>query len=168
MKSATNLYALCADPASAQRTVDALRTAGVRRDEITVISSQPLDDCDLAQHEKSTLMPWIVALGAVLGGIGGFLLVSLTQRSYPIVTGGMPIVPAWTDGIITYELTMLGAILTTVVALIVSAPLLRWKQEPYDAQIAEGKILVGVVNPSEHLGKEVAAILQGASTAPAD
>ena len=104
-------------------------------------------------------MPWLVVLGAALGGIGGFLLVSLTSKSYPIMTGGMPITPAWISGIITYELTMLGAILTTLLVLLLTAPLLRWKHDLYDVQVANGKVLVGV-NPHESLRENVKKILK--------
>ncbi len=152
------LYTMCSDPASAQRTVDALLSAGVRTEDITVISSEPFDGFELARHEKATLMPWLAVLGAILGGAGGFLLVSQTQMSYPIVTGGMAIVTPWSNGIITYELTMLGAILTTLLVLILTAPLLRWKQEPYDQQVSDGKILVGVTHTSGNFDEKVREI----------
>jgi hypothetical protein len=154
-----SLFTIVPDPAAAQRTFDALLSAGVRRQDITVISSEPLDRCEFGQAEKATLMPWLVVLGAALGGIGGFLLVSLTSKSYPIMTGGMPITPAWISGIITYELTMLGAILTTLLVLLLTAPLLRWKRDLYDVQVANGKVLVGV-NPHESLRENVKKILK--------
>lgn len=158
MNPGSALYTLCSDPAAAQRTVDALLSVGVKTENITVISSEPFDGFAFARHEKATLMPWLTVLGAILGGAGGFLLVSQTQMSYPIVTGGMAIVTPWSDGIITYELTMLGAILTTLLILILTAPLLRWKQEPYDRQVADGKILVGVSHASEPLKEKVKEI----------
>ena len=130
--------------AAAQQMVDALLSAGARREDITVISSEPFDEYEFAQHEKPMLMPWLVVFGAILGGIGGFLLVSLTTKSFPIATGGMPITPRWISGIITYELTMLAAILTTLLVLLLTAPLFRWNQEPYDVQVADGKVLVGI------------------------
>jgi hypothetical protein len=150
---------MCPDAAAAQRTVDALLSAGARKEDITVISSEPFDRYEFGQREKSGFMPWLVVLGAMLGGTAGFLLVSLTTKSYPIVTGGMPITPGWITGIITYELTMLAAILTTLLVLLLTAPLFRWKQEPYDVQVADGKILVGV-NPRGNLPDKVKEVLK--------
>ena len=159
MSRTTSLYTMCPDAAAAQQAVDALLSAGARRNDITVISSEPFDHFEFGQHEKSTLMPWLVVLGAILGGIVGFLLVSLTTKNYPIVTGGMPITPAWISGIITYELTMLGAILTTLLVLLLTAPLFRWKQDPYDVQVADSKVLVGI-NPQEDLRDKVKEVLK--------
>ena len=159
MSRTTSLYTMCPDAAAAQQTVDALLSAGARREDITVISSEPFDRYEFGQREKSTLMPWLVVLGAILGGIVGFLLVSLTTKSYPIVTGGMPITPGWITGIITYELTMLAAILTTLLVLLMTAPLFRWKQDPYDVQVADGKVLVGI-NPQADLPDKVKEVLK--------
>lgn len=159
MSRTANLYTMCPDAAAAQQTVDALLSAGARREDITVISSQPFDRYEFAQHEKSTLMPWLVVLGAILGGVVGLLLVSLTTKSYPITTGGMPITPGWITGIITYELTMLAAILTTLLVLVLAAPLFRWKQDPYDAQVADGKVLVGI-NPRGNPPDQVKEVLK--------
>lgn len=51
------------------------------------------------------------------------------------------------NGIITYELMMLGAILATLVTLLVGARLPSWFKHLYDPEISAGKILIGVVNP---------------------
>jgi len=159
MSRISSLYTMCPDAAAAQRTVDALLSAGARQEDITVISSEPFDRYEFGQREKSTLMPWLVVLGAVLGGFAGFLLVFVTTKSYPIVTGGMPITPGWITGIITYELTMLAAILTTLLLLLLTAPLFRWKQHPYDVRVADGKVLVGI-NPQEELTDKVKEVLK--------
>jgi len=94
-------------------------------------------------------MPWIAAAAGVVGGTLGFLFAAYTQAVYPIPTGGMAIVPLYADGVITYELTMLSAVLATLVSLLVTAHLPDWRRGLYDPQIADGKILVGVVNPTE-------------------
>jgi hypothetical protein len=61
----------------------------------------------------------------------------------------MPIVTSWTNGIIIYELTMLGAILTTLLTLLVTAGLPNFKPKLSDPEIWNGKILVGVTDPPE-------------------
>lgn len=157
MNYSASLYKMCPGAAAAQQTVDALLSAGACQEDITVISSEPFDGYDFGQHEKPILMPWLVVFGAILGGVAGFLLVFLTTKSFPIVTGGMTITPAWITGIITYELTMLAAILTTLLVLLLTAPLFRWKQDPYDVQVADGKVLVGVNSQGDlpHKVKEI-------------
>jgi hypothetical protein len=86
-------------------------------------------------------------LGGAIGALSGFWLTTLTQNAYPIVTGGMPITPPWTNGIIIYELTMLGAILMTLIVLLCGARLPNFKGVITDPEIWTGKILVGVVDP---------------------
>jgi hypothetical protein len=55
----------------------------------------------------------------------------------------------WTNGIIVYEMTMLGAILTTLVTLLIGAGLPNFKGVITDPEIWMGKILVGVADPPE-------------------
>ena len=64
MTGTARLYTMCPDAAAAQQTVDALLFAGVRKEDITVISAEPFDRCEFGQREKSTLMPWLVVIVA--------------------------------------------------------------------------------------------------------
>jgi ActD protein len=149
------LYALYSDPEAAQRAFNSLRGAGIGVGKIAAISSEPFDEYEFGRTHASTPMPWLAALGGLLGGVGGYLLAALTQEAYPLPTGGMPIVTNWTNGIITYELIMLGAILTTVLTWLVGARLPNWFRELYDPEVSRGKILIGVVNPPQELRPEL-------------
>jgi Alternative complex III, ActD subunit len=147
------IYTLCPDPDSAQRVVDTLRVAsldlGFDAKRIVVVSGEPYEGYEFADEHASSRMFPAAALGGLTGGVLGYLLTSLTQKSYPLPTGSMPIVPPWTNSIIIYELTMLGAILTTLVYLFVSARLPNRKVHLTDPEIWTGKILVGVTDPPE-------------------
>jgi hypothetical protein len=59
----------------------------------------------------------------------------------------MPIVAAWPTGIVTYELTMMGVTVTTLITLLIGSRLPNWKSKLYDPQVSHGKILIGVVDP---------------------
>jgi hypothetical protein len=74
----------------------------------------------------------------------------------------MPIVTLWANGIVTYELTMLGAILATLFTLLVAARLPDWRTKIYDPAVSEGKILVGVVNLQEDSRVEIERRLRDA------
>jgi hypothetical protein len=58
----------------------------------------------------------------------------------------MPIVSWWPNLIVMFELTMLGAILATVITLLVAGELVRRPPLLYDPDVTGGKILVGVEN----------------------
>jgi Protein of unknown function (DUF3341) len=57
-------------------------------------------------------------------------------------------VPLWTNLIIIFEMTMLSAILATVITLIVTA-FIGQRGKMYDPEVSDGYILVGVENPSD-------------------
>ncbi len=147
------LYALYADPETAQRAVDALHAAcsDLRFDErqIVIVSGEPHEGFDFADSHVTNRPYGLAVLGAAIGGTCGYLLTTLTQRAYPIHTGGMPLTPPWTNGIIIYELTMLGAILTTLITLLLGARLPNFKGVIKDPEIWQGKILVGIADPLE-------------------
>ena len=107
--------------------------------QIVIVSGEPHEGYEFTDaHATATPYRWAV-LGGAVGGTLGYLLTTLTQKSYPILTGGMSLTPAWTNGIIVYEMTMLGAILTTLVVLLIGAGLPNFKGVITDPEIWNGK-----------------------------
>ena len=147
MEPVKAVYALFADPDSAQRAVENLREAGVADREITVISSEPFEDYEFSHRDRATWIYWIAGVGGAFGLIFGYWLTSVTQRSWPLPTGGMPIVALWPNLVVIFELTMLFAIVATVVTLLVTAKLPRRRPALYDPEVSNGQILVGLENP---------------------
>lgn len=145
------LYALYSDPVSAEHAVDRLRSArselNFNERQIFVASGEPHEDYDLANSQLSNRTYSWAVLGAAIGGLCGYFLTTMSEQVYPIRTGGMPIAPLWTNGIIIYELMMLGAILATLISLLSGARLSCFKQVIEDTDIWQGKILVGVSDP---------------------
>jgi hypothetical protein len=144
-RDARTVYALFREPSAVQRAVDGLRDVGISEKEIVVMSSEPFEEYEFSHRDSATWLHWIAGAGGAVGlGVGTTLLV-LMQNAWPIVTSAMPIVTWWTNLIIMFELTMLGAILATVVTLFVTALAPgRSKARFYDPEIADGYILVGV------------------------
>jgi hypothetical protein len=143
-KTTSAMYGLYEDPAAAQRAFTALRRAGVADAEITVISAEPYEAFEFSHRDKSLTLFRLAGLGGAVGLIAGVLLTTGTERAWPLVTGGMPIVAWWPNIVIIFELTMLCAILTTVGSLLVAARLPARKRSMYDPEVSDGKILVGV------------------------
>ena len=159
MNSENDILVVCSEPDLARQSVNALLSAGIPKSDIILLSSEPLEH-DGVPFQPRTMMPWIVAGGAVVAGIGGFLLASLTQESYAIHTGGMPVVTLWADGIITYELTMLGAILTTGIVFLITGVLRGRDQFPYERAVSDGKVLVGAASVPASLRNEIIETLK--------
>lgn len=162
------IYGLFPDTHSARHAVKALREVSRRLRfeprQIVVLSQEPLDDREMGLARQRTWMPWIAACGAIVGGTAGYALAAFTQRTYPLPTGGMPVVALWPASVVTYEFTMLGAILSTIVTFLVSAPLPRYSRRLYDPAVSEGKILVGVADSDVNAWRDLEETLyeQGA------
>jgi hypothetical protein len=138
------MYGLFEQPEAAQLAFTALRQAGVAEPDITVISSEPFEHFGFSHRDRSLALFRLAGIGGVVGFIIGVLLTAGTERAWPINVGNMPILAWWPNLVIIFELTMLSAILTTVVSLLVTARLPSRAASMYDPEVSDGKILVGV------------------------
>ncbi len=156
----TAVYALYDTPEAAQNAVNGLRAAGVPDGEIMIMSSEPLDNYEMGQKDSHTNMRWIALAGGLTGLGSGVALTSFTQMDWPLVTGGMPIITSLTNLIPIFELTMLGAVLATVVTLLITAGLPGRKSRIYDPAVSEGKILVGIEDQQDFTTADLERTLQ--------
>lgn len=153
------VYGLYSDGQAAQQAVNRLRAAGLSDREITILSAQPMEDQEFGHIDKASWIWWIACGGGLLGMAIGFGLTLLAETSWPINVGGLPTFAWWPNLIIIFELTMLGAILATVVALVVTAGLGRGGGL-YDPEVTDGQILVGVENPADGAVEDLQKALQ--------
>jgi len=141
------IYALYDSGDAAQRAVNGLRNAGVADSAITVISDQPMEAYEFGEMNRATRIWYIASGGGLVGLVFATWLTRMTELAWPLPTGNMPIVAWWPNLIVIFELTMLGAILATVLTLFVTAKLPGRLPKLYDPEVTNGKILVGVENP---------------------
>ena len=141
------VYALYPDPDAAQRAVNGLHAAGLSHEQITVMSGEPFEAQPFAHRDSATWLWYIACLGGFVGLGFSTWLTRMTELAWPLQTGNMPIVAWWPNLIVIFELTMLGAILATVLTLFVTAKLPGRLPRLYDPEVTNGKILVGVENP---------------------
>lgn len=118
------LIAVFADPDLASRALGSLRDQGVTTARIASPAAYP------AVNQTGHPGPWR-ALGwvALLGGLTGLgcamALEVTTSRSLDQIVGGKPVV-SWTAfGVVMFEMTMLFAGVSTLVALVVLAAITR-------------------------------------------
>ena len=155
------VYGLYADGASAQQAVNRLRAAGLTDRQITIMSAQPTEDFEFGHIDKKNWLWWVACGGGLLGMSAAFGLTWLTEMSWPIDVGGLPTYAWWPNLIIIFEMTMLGAILATVIGLVVTAGLGR-RTGFYDPEVTDGSILVGVENPDPDKVKDLQTALESA------
>ena len=155
------VYGLYDDGQAAQQAVNRLRAAGVDDRDITIQSPQPMEDFEFGHIDKKTWMWWIACGGGLLGMATAFGLAWITEMWWPINVGGLPTFAWWPNLIIIFELTMLGAILATVITLVVTAGFGR-SSVIYDPAVSDGKILVGVAGAADSRLVELQRVLGAA------
>ena len=112
------VYALYPTGQSAQEGVNRLRGAGLADRDITILSAQPMEDFEFGHIDSKNRMWWLACGGALVGMAIAYGLTVLTETSWPMNVGALPVYAWWPNLIIIFELTLLGAILTTVVSLL--------------------------------------------------
>ena len=153
------VYGLYADGQGAQQAVNRLRAAGLADRQITIMSAQPMEDFEFGHIDRANWIWWFACAGGLVGMAIGFFLTWVTETSWPMNVGGLPTYAWWPNLIIIFELTMLGAIIATVVSLVITAGLGR-RMGLYDPEVTEGQILVGVENPSDAAVADVQKALE--------
>jgi len=145
----TATYGLFEKPEAAQRAYTGLTRAGIKSRDITVVSGEPFEAFEFSHRDHSMILFRLALVGGVIGFLSAVALLLSTELAWPIVTGGMPVVAWWPNIVIIFEMTFLGAIVTTVISLLVAARLPRFGKTLYDPAVSDGKILVGVPGTSD-------------------
>jgi hypothetical protein len=131
----------------ARAAVRRLLKDGIDPGAMEVMSSQPIHGEPIIPEKRPTKLRTWALTGAAVGLVGGFSLATVTALNYPLIKGGMPIVAPWTVGLITYETTMLGAVLATLAGLLVELGLPNFKSLPYDPSVVDGGVVLAVSCP---------------------
>lgn len=89
-----------------------LRSRGASDADLDVFSEEPVEFRRGVLDRPSRMSLVAVVAAAVFGSLAtGFIY--WAQYNYRLATGGMPVFSFWATGVITYEMTMFGAILGT-------------------------------------------------------
>jgi len=128
----------------ARTAVRRLIQNGIDPRSMEVMSSQPIHGEPIVPEQKPTRLRTWALTGAGVGLVAGCGLATITALNYPLVKGGMPIVAPWTVGLITYEATMLGAVLATLIGLLAELGLPNFINLPYDPSVVDGGVVLAV------------------------
>ncbi len=121
MDSSSAIHGYVAEFEKAEQLVAATRRtrlAGYRV--FDAYSPFPVHGLDEAMGHPRTILPWLVFLGGLAGGVGGYLLQYYPHViDYPLNVGGRPL-NSWPSFIpVTFEMTILGAALVAVFGMII-------------------------------------------------
>lgn len=104
--------------------VQSLRAAGVSADDLDLFSEEPVE-LKRGVLDRPSRMSFVSVMGAAGFGMLATLFVWYAQHDYALNTGGMPTFSFWGTGVITYEMTMLGAVLATFAYFLWESGLIR-------------------------------------------
>lgn len=120
MSAAPSIYCVSAEFASHEELIEAVkkaRAAGYQKME--AYTPYPVEELPEAFGRGRTAVPLLTLLGGMIWGLGGFFMEWFAMGiGYPLNVGGRPYM-SWPSYIpVTFELTVLGASLTALVAMI--------------------------------------------------
>ena len=120
--------------------VAALRGQGIDPEHLEIFSGKPVE-LEPGLLDRPSHMSLFAVLAALAAGTGMTAFMFYTQQDYPLVTGGMPLNSGWATGVVTFELTMVGAILGTVFMFLWESGLFRRSAHPTPELPDDGMIL---------------------------
>jgi hypothetical protein len=128
------------DPAA--EGIEKLHEMGVSDEEMTVISGVPVAERLLGRPRQRTSVPRIALGGAIVGFLFGIFFNWGTLLLFPVHVGGQPVIAIPPGIIITFEMTMLGLMLSTFIGLFLNSRFPSYRPHYYVPEISDGKIAV--------------------------
>ena len=146
------------DHAAAESAVRALKGVGLSPEDIELFSSRPVE-FKPGVLDRPSRMSLFSVLGACINGTLATAFMFYTQLDYPLITGGMPITSGWATGVVTFELTMAGAVAGTVVGMLWEGRFFRQTKEA-PSEMREDTIYLLVDCPESSAAKTADLVRQ--------
>jgi hypothetical protein len=137
------------EPDDVARALDGLRAAGFAGHDLVVLSGAPYPEGAFGEEPERHRLYVYPLVGAACGFAVGLLLTIGTQLAYPLVTGGKPILAIPPMINVIYGGTLLGAILLTVLGVLLESRLPDFSEAPHDPRISQGYLGVLVTRAGD-------------------
>lgn len=151
------------DAATTAVAIEALKARHLTAEDLDVFSTEPVE-LPAGVLDRPTRMSLAAVIGALIigGGATGFLY--FTQHHYSLITGGMPIFSFWATGVITYEMTMLGAIAATFLFMLHESGLIWPRKGVPTPPVEPGSIVLRVHCPDDQVTATGECLYRAGST----
>jgi hypothetical protein len=164
MADRKSILGLFSEPDAAANAMDGLHAAGFELGTFDVLTGTPYPEGAFGEHVPQHRLFRFPAFGAIIGFTTALLFTAATQLAYPVVSGGKPVFSLFAMLVIVYEITMLSAVIATVVGIIFESRLPNLNPGAYDPRITEGWIGV-VVSASPDKAQTAEGVLKRAGAA---
>ncbi len=142
--SKRHILALFSNFEDAEAVIYQLRAAsipGFDFDDLTLKSPIEHHEVEEVLGERSANVQWFTLVGAIMGGLLGFFLISGSQANfYAQLKGGKPIVPFPPNFVLTYEMFILGGVFISILGFLICAGLPAKRSPLYSAKVSEDQI----------------------------
>lgn len=152
------ILGLFADANAAADAGDALKSAGIAESDYDFLTDVPYPEGAFGERMEKHRLFWWPLVGGALGLALALVVASITPMAYPMTIEPQPILAMPPLSVICYIGAVLGAILFTLVGIMLA---LRHGAGLSDNRIAQGQIGV-LVNADASRGPEVAQLLNQA------
>ena len=142
------------EPQAVGPAIVSLERHGLGADQIEVYSGKPLE-LGPGVLDRPSRMSLIAVLAGVCSGSAVTAFMAYTLLDYPLVTGGMPLTSGWATGVVTFEMTMAGAILATALMFLWESRLLRRCGRGPAPKVTANEVIVQVQCPEAVAGPVV-------------
>ena len=123
--------------------IRSLRASGFEIDALDLFSAEPVE-LPRGVLDRPSRMSLVSVVGAIGFGALATGFVGYTQHDYKLITGGMPVFSLWATGVITYEMTMLGAIVMAFAWFLWESGLIRKRVPAPVPRVEPGSICLRV------------------------
>lgn len=162
--SETTLLAVYEDIDPAANAIEKLHEMGITDENINVISGVPVTHKMLGRPHPWTNVSRLAMGGAVIGFFFGLFLNFGTPNLYTVIVGGQYYTPIPPGLIITFEMTMLFALLSTFLGVFLDSFFPNYRPMEYVAEVSDGKIAVFFKIPEADQNKFMDALKSGAES----
>jgi hypothetical protein len=141
--------------------LERIQKIGVPEWDISIISGVPIHEKALGRPISWTRIPVIGLAGAITGFLVASFLNFGTPWLYPLRVGGQPIFSIPTSIVVTFELTMLGLLISTFIGVFIETISPTFGPHGYHPDVTNGSIGV-VFTADEKLDASVHAAIKEA------
>lgn len=109
-----------------------LKASGFNR--MSLMSPIPLHEAEIIAGLHKSPVRRFSLIGAIIGGLSGFAMATACALVYILPTGGRAIITFPPFLVITYEMTILFGVLSTLLGFHFVSGLPAWRDKPYSAK----------------------------------
>ncbi len=138
------LFAVFSDLEPTADAIEQLRTLGVADNCMNIVSGVPVTEAMLGRPKQWSNVPRVAMGGAILGfSAASFLaFVAPYWYPYPIQVSTQAYVPWPPTFVILFELTMLGMLLSTFLAVFLDSFFPNYRPMQYIPEVSDGKYII--------------------------